>query len=111
MDISVIIPVFKAEKHIRKAVESALQFDEVKEVILIEDGSPDNSLSVCIALCKEFPRVKLFRHTDEKNHGAGASRNLGLSNASCNFIAFLDADDYFLSNRFDTEQEIFKIHP
>jgi glycosyltransferase involved in cell wall biosynthesis len=111
MQISVIIPVYNAEKYVRKAVESALQFDEVKEVILIEDDSPDNSLFICIGLCKEFSSVKLFRHPDEKNHGAGASRNLGLEKVSFNFIAFLDADDYFLSNRFDAEMKIFKIHP
>ncbi|HKR07035.1 MAG TPA: glycosyltransferase family 2 protein [Bacteroidia bacterium] len=110
MQISVIIPVYNAEKYIRKSVESALQFEEVKEVILIEDGSPDNSLSTCVDLCKEFSKVKLFRHPDGKNHGAGASRNLGLKNASYPFISFLDADDYFLPNRFDTDKEIFKRH-
>ena len=45
--LSVIIPAYKAERFIRKAVESALQFDEVEEVILVEDGSPDNTLNVC----------------------------------------------------------------
>ena len=47
MKISVIIPVYNAEKYVTAAVESALQFDEVCEVILIEDKSPDNALEIC----------------------------------------------------------------
>ncbi len=47
MKISVIIPVYNAEKYVTQAVESALQFDEVYEVVLVEDKSPDNALQVC----------------------------------------------------------------
>lgn len=108
MKISVIIPVYNAEKYISKAVESALQLDEVYEVILVEDQSPDNALQVCRELAQRYDRVKLFQHPDQGNHGAGASRNLGIEKASGDFIAFLDADDYYLSNRFDSEKELFK---
>lgn len=107
MNISVIIPVYNAEKYISKAVESALQLEEVKEVILIEDQSPDNALSVCRELAQQDERVKLFQHPDKGNHGAAASRNLGMEKATGDFIAFLDADDYFLPNRFDAEREFF----
>lgn len=108
MKISVIIPVYHAEKYVSKAVNSALQFDEVGEVILIEDGSPDHALAVCMELAQKHERVHLFQHSDKKNHGAGASRNLGLEKASGDFVAFLDADDYFLPNRFDAEKELFQ---
>ncbi|MCJ7934324.1 MAG: glycosyltransferase [Chryseobacterium sp.] len=108
MKISVIIPVYNAEKYISKAVESALQFAEVSEVILIEDQSPDNALKICQELAQKYDRIQLFRHPDKKNHGAGASRNLGIEKSSGDFIAFLDADDYFLPNRFDAEKELFK---
>lgn len=108
MKISVIIPVYNAEKYVSKAVESALQFDEVYEVILIEDHSPDNALQVCRELAQKYDKVKLFQHPDQGNHGAGASRNLGLNKATGDFIAFLDADDYFLPNRFTAEKELFK---
>jgi len=50
----------------------------------------------------------LFQHPDKGNHGAGATRNLGLEKATQEFIAFLDADDYYLPNRFDAEKELFK---
>ena len=108
MKISVITPVYNAEKFVTQAVESALQFDEVYEVILVEDQSPDNALQVCAALAEKYDRVKLFQHPDKGNHGAGASRNLGLEKATGDFIAFLDADDYYLPNRFDAEKELFK---
>lgn len=109
MIISVITPVYNAEKYITQAVESALQFEDVFEVILVEDKSPDNALEVCEELVKKYPnRVKLFQHPDKGNHGAGASRNLAISKATGDFIAFLDADDIYLPNRFDAERELFK---
>lgn len=104
--ISVIIPAYKAEKLIRKAVESAVQFDEVGEVIIVEDGSPDNTYEVCKQLESEFPKVKLYRHPDNSNKGAGAARNLGIKKSNFDYIAFIDADDYFLPNRFDAERKI-----
>ena len=108
MKISVITPVYNAEKYVTQAVESALQFDEVFEIILVEDKSPDEALEVCKKLAEKYDRVKLFQHPDQGNHGAGASRNVGLEKASGDFIAFLDADDYYLPNRFDAEKELFK---
>lgn len=108
MKISVITPVYNAEKYVTQAVESALQFDEVFEIILVEDKSPDEALEVCKKLAEKYDRVKLFQHPDKGNHGAGASRNVGLEKASGDFIAFLDADDYYLPNRFDAEKELFK---
>ncbi len=108
MKISVIIPVYNAEEFVSQAVESALQFDEVHEVILVEDKSPDNALQVCTQLAEKHTRVRLYQHPDKGNHGAGPSRNLGIEKSTGDFIAFLDADDYFLPNRFDAERELFK---
>lgn len=108
MHISIIIPVYNAEPFLRKSVESALQFSEVSEVILVEDRSPDNALQLCQQLATEDARVKVFTHPNNENRGAGASRNLGIEKATGDFIAFLDADDYYLPNRFDAEKELFK---
>lgn len=108
MKISVIIPVYNAEKYVSQAVESALQFEEVYEVVLVEDKSPDNALQVCRELAENNSRVKLYQHPDQGNHGAGASRNLGIEKSEGDFISFLDADDYYLPNRFDAEKELFK---
>ncbi|MBK1894425.1 glycosyltransferase family 2 protein [Chryseobacterium paridis] len=108
MKISVIIPVYNAEKYVADAVESALKHDEVFEVILVEDKSPDHSLQACEELELRYDRVKLYQHPDKQNHGAGPSRNLGIQKSTGDFVAFLDADDYYLANRFDAEKELFK---
>ena len=106
--VSVIIPIYNAEIYLRKALESAVILCEVGEVILIEDASPDNALAVALELEQEFEKVKLFQHPDKGNHGAGASRNLGIQKASCEYIAFLDADDYYLPNKFVKDKLVFE---
>ncbi|MFC1694680.1 glycosyltransferase family 2 protein [Pseudomonadota bacterium] len=105
--VSVIVPVYNAERFVRRAVESAVSLAEVGEIILIDDAGPDNSLAVCQQLEKEFSKVKVVWHPDGGNHGAGASRNLGIEHARFEFISFLDADDYYLPNRFEKEWETF----
>jgi glycosyltransferase involved in cell wall biosynthesis len=110
MKISVIIPVYNAERYVGNAVQSTMQQPEIGEVILIEDGSPDNCLQICRALEDQFDNVKLLRHPDGKNHGAGATRNLGIKHARYDYIAFLDADDFYLPKRFETAKKLFKMH-
>lgn len=111
MNYSVIIPVYNAENFLKGAVNSALRHQEVKEVILVEDGSKDCSLAVCKELVLEDNRVKLFQHPNGENRGAGASRNLGMKKATQTILAFLDADDYFLPNRFEVEKQVFLSNP
>ncbi len=111
MQISVIIPVYNAEKYVRQAVESALSQPEVGEVILIEDASSDKSFKVCQELADEYSLVKLFCHSDQKNHGASASRNVGIQKANCDYIAFLDADDFYLPGRFKLAGEQLTKYP
>lgn len=111
MSISVVIPVCNAAHFVKKAVESALSQQEVAEILLVEDGSIDHSLSVCIEIEKENSSVRLFQHPGGKNLGTSASRNLGIKNASCELVAFLDADDWYLSNRFALAIEVLKKHP
>lgn len=110
-DVSVLIPVYNAERYIEKAVNSALAQPETREVILVEDGSPDQSLSVCKELVANNPKVKLYRHPGGENQGAGASRNLAIEMSSHEYIAFLDADDYFLPNRFEKTKSVFRHFP
>lgn len=108
MNISVIIPVYNAEAFLQKAVDSAFRFEEVKEIILVEDRSTDNSLILCEKIAAVNPKIKLYQHHDFANRGAAASRNLGLLKAKQEFVAFLDADDYYLPNRFTAENELFE---
>ncbi|MEE9613190.1 MAG: glycosyltransferase, partial [Desulfatiglandales bacterium] len=60
---------------------------------------------------REFAKVRLLRHSDGKNKGAGASRNLGIENAKFDYIAFLDADDFFLPGRFSAAKQLFETDP
>ncbi|QDV69537.1 putative glycosyltransferase EpsJ [Rosistilla carotiformis] len=109
--ISVITPVYNAAGMVRRAVESAIRIDEVGEVILIEDGSPDGAIHVCRQLESEFEKVRMLQHPGGENRGAGASRNLGIRHAQFPFIAFLDADDWYLDNRFDADKRILSQDP
>ncbi|WP_228446842.1 glycosyltransferase family 2 protein [Chryseobacterium sp. 3008163] len=74
---------------------------------MAEDASTDASLVLCKQLAQENERVILFQHQDKGNHGAAETRNLGIKKSTSDFIAFLDADDYYLPNRFDAEKTLF----
>ena len=102
-----IIPVYNAGEYVERAIRSALDQPQVSEVVLVEDGSPDNSLEVCQRMADEDERVHLFRHPNGENRGAGSTRNLGIAKAREEWLAFLDADDRYLPNRFAvTEQTV-----
>ncbi len=94
--ISVIIPVFQAEKYLERCVASVTEqtYREL-EVILIDDGSTDDSLSLCNKLAEGDHRIRVFHH---ENKGVAATRNLGLDCASGEFVFFLDSDDWIDGN-------------
>ena len=111
LEISVVIPVYNAARFLKKAIESAVMQEEVAQVLVIDDGSTDGSFELIKELQKTHSKVKLFTHPNRVNKGRSATRNLGIINADKKYIAFLDADDYFLSNRFEMDQIIFnKFH-
>lgn len=109
-EVSVVIPVYNAAQFLERAVQSALAQPEVCEVVLVEDGSKDDSLSICQRLSQDS-RVKLYVHGENVNRGAGATRNLAVKKASYPYVAFLDADDFFLPGRFRKAKEIFARDP
>ncbi|MHC5034449.1 MAG: glycosyltransferase family 2 protein, partial [Planctomycetota bacterium] len=109
--ISVVIPVYNAERYIEQAVRSALDQQGDVEVVLVEDGSTDGSLAACERLATDCDRVRLVRHPGGENKGPGASRNLGIRESKGEYVAFLDADDYYLPGRFDRDMEIMEKEP
>lgn len=106
--ISIIIPVYNAFPFIEKAITSALQQPEVLEVLVVNDGSTDGSDEILQSIASTTTRVTLLFHPQRINKGRSASRNLGLQHARGTYIAFLDADDYYLENRFLGDLFIFE---
>ncbi len=90
--ISVIIPVYNAEKYLHRCIQSILeQTYQDFEAIIVNDGSVDSSALICEKLAAQDSRIKLF-HVE--NGGVSRARNLGLKNASGEYCCFVDADDY-----------------
>ncbi|GIM51489.1 glycosyl transferase [Capnocytophaga cynodegmi] len=97
MRLSVIIPIYNTGKHIEDCVSSL--FDQHIppgdfEIILVNDGSTDNSLLICHQLAKRHRNIKVF---NQKNQGQSVARNVGLKQAKGRFIYFIDSDDYLNS--------------
>lgn len=105
--VSVVMPVYNAAQFVEEAVFSAIHLDEVGEIILIEDGSKDESLQVCKYLAEKFDKIQLFTHENNANKGASESRNVGIQKARFDYISFLDADDVYAINRFTADARIF----
>lgn len=92
MKISVIIPVYNSEKYIERCLKSVVnQSYKDLEIILIDDGSTDNSSLICKKWEKLDNRVKYFR---KENGGPSTARNYGLKHVSGDYIHFLDSDDW-----------------
>lgn len=106
--VSVIIPVFNAEQFIEKAIKSAVDQSQVSEVVIVDDGSTDNTESILKKLVAKYKKLKVYYHNDKSNKGRSASRNLGIRKAKENYIGFLDADDFYLPNRFLNDKKIFE---
>ena len=103
--ISVVMPLFNAEDTIVRAIRSVLAIKMVGELIVVDDGSKDSSVETVVKLKAEDDRLKFFTHENNQNKGAAASRNVGIQKAKFDFVAFLDADDWYLPNRFDNVYE------
>ncbi|WP_372757295.1 glycosyltransferase family 2 protein [Mariniflexile sp.] len=106
--VSVVLPVYNCEQFIENAIRSALIQPEVCEVVVVNDGSTDASEAIIKQLQAENPKIKLYNHPNKINKGRSATRNLGIRKATGAYIAFLDADDFYLENRFKNDQLIFK---
>lgn len=90
--VSIIVPVYKAEKYIRECLDSIKnQIYEDWECILVDDGSPDMSGDICDQYAKLDSRFRVFH---KKNEGVSSARNEGLLRANGEYIMFIDSDDY-----------------
>ena len=91
MKLSVIIPAYNVEKYIGECLDSILVTEKEIEVIIVDDGSKDNTLSICEEYSKKDSRVKVY---SKPNGGVSSARNYALEKVSGDYILFVDSDDY-----------------
>jgi len=104
--ITVIIPVFNTEKYLAQAIGSVLsQTLKPTEIIVVDDGSTDKSAEVA----RQFE--PLVRIINQENKGAGAARNAGILEASGDFLAFLDADDFWTKDKLEIQLSYLENNP
>lgn len=90
--ISVVIPVYKVEKYLRRCIDSILnQTYGNYEIILVDDGSPDDCGKICDWYATQYSKIRVFH---KKNGGLSDARNYGVEQARGEYIAFIDSDDY-----------------
>ena len=90
--VSIVIPIYNSEKYLKKCIDSILkQKYSNLEIILINDGSTDNSDKICDSLAIEDKRIKVIH---KLNEGSSIARNKGLELAKEEYIFFMDSDDY-----------------
>lgn len=99
MNLTVIIPIYNAQKHLERCINSVLsQHYGDFELLLVNDGSTDRSVTICEQFAEKDKRIKIFHQV---NGGVSAARNKGIENAAGEWITFIDADDYVQENYFD----------
>jgi len=111
--VSIIMIFFNAERFIEEAIDSvfAQSFDRW-ELLLVDDGSTDGSTPIAQRYARQCPeKVHYLSHPSHENRGMSASRNLGIQHAQCEFIAFLDADDVWVTNILEEQVSILRSHP
>lgn len=90
--ISIIVPIYNAEKVIKRCIESiSRQSYEMLEIILVDDGSTDQSLEICEDMSEKDSRIKIIH---QNNGGVSRARNTGLKKATGQYIMMVDSDDY-----------------
>ena len=91
--ISIIVPIFNSERYLERSIESLLRQDyQNTEIILVNDGSTDNSLSICERYATDYPqKVRIIK---QENQGASIARKNGIANANGEYLVFADSDDY-----------------
>ena len=102
--VSVIVPVYNASRYIHKCIDSLVnQTYRDYEIILVNDGSTDNSEEIIYQYAKSYSKIKYF---SKENEGVSATRNYGLSVSSGEYIMFVDSDDYVAYNILERLMEV-----
>ena len=100
--LSIIVPVYKTENYLLRCIDS-ITTQKYKEIILVDDGSPDNCPKICDEYARKDSRVKVIH---KENAGVSAARNSGLEIATGDYITFVDSDDYIESDMYQSMMNI-----
>lgn len=107
MKLSIIIPIYNAQEFLEECIESIMtkisqDYLEDIELILVNDGSMDNSLNICNKYVKKYSNIKVF---DNENNGVSYSRNFGIKQAKGKYVMFVDSDDKLSNEWFEIVKE------
>ena len=106
--ISIVIPVYKVEKYLEKCIESIInQTYKNLEIIIVDDGSPDNCPQMCDEFAKSDKRIKVIH---KENGGLSDARNAGIDIATGKYITFIDSDDYVSDDYVEYMYRLIKKH-
>lgn len=97
--LTIVIPVYNVEQYLEKCVESVIPMTISYEIILVDDGSTDSSLDVCMKLKEIYKNIKVVH---KENGGLSSARNCGISVATGKYITFVDSDDWVEKGTYDT---------
>ena len=100
-DISIIVPIYNTYEYLEKCISSIINQKNHNlkyEIILVNDGSPDNSYKICEKFQKEYK--KIIKYIYKENGGVSSARNEGLNHANSKYLLFIDSDDYLEDNLF-----------
>lgn len=98
--ISIIVPVYNVDKYLRECLDSICCQEKVNlEIIVVDDGSTDNSGAICDEYAKKHTNITVIH---KQNEGAGFARNAGLDIMTGDYVSFVDSDDYIAADMYDT---------
>ncbi len=110
--VSIILPCYNGERYVAEAIESVLaQTEAAWELLVIDDGSRDNSREIISRYAEKDSRIRLLSHPNGENRGVSRSRKLGITCSKAEFIAHLDADDGFLPTKLERQIEVMRQFP
>ena len=97
--LSIIIALYNSEEYIEKCIKSIVeQTYNNLEIIIINDGSTDESLKICEQFQEKDKRIKIY---NQKNTGVSSARNTGIAKATGDYITFVDSDDYLIKEAYE----------
>lgn len=106
-----ILPVYNGAGYLDEAIQSVINQNFINwELMIIDDGSTDNSFEIAGAYSAKDERIQLLQHENKENRGVSASRNLGVERSKGQWIAFLDADDYWYENKLEEVHQVILKH-